>query len=65
MIMKLENICDDIEEYNLKLKKIKDGNQDYEEKNITRGVLNDYVTKKEELSYKKVKKIGGNYGKNI
>ena len=65
MLIDLETICDDIEEYNLKLKKIKESNQDYEEITITRGILNEYITKKEELSYKKVKKLGGNYGKNI
>lgn len=61
-IMELEKVCDDIEECNLKLKKLKNDDIDKKE-SITRGVLTNYITQKEELSYQKVKKIGGQYGK--
>lgn len=63
-LMELETICDDINEYSLKLKQLK--NSDIkEEVSITRGVLNEYITKKEEINKIKIKKIGGNFGKNI
>ena len=65
IILELENICDDIDEYNLKLKKLKNNDNNNEEISITRDVLKEYVTKKEELSHEKVKKIGGKYGNNI
>lgn len=61
-IMELEKVCDEIEECNLKLKKLKNDDIDKEE-SITRGVLTNYITQKEELSHQKVKKIGGQYGK--